>query len=72
MTVPMLFLSGTRDELADWDLLRTVCKKLGKRTTLHALETVDPASASSSVAQSPEDVFAEMARVARDWARKLK
>ena len=31
VTVPMLFLSGTRDELADLDLLRPVCKKLGKR-----------------------------------------
>src|SRR5579862_8732570 len=30
VTVPMLFLSGTRDELADLDLLRPVCKKLGK------------------------------------------
>ena len=30
VTVPMLFLSGTRDELADLDLLQPVCKKLGK------------------------------------------
>ena len=43
VTVPMLFLSGTRDELA-------VLKK--SRT-------------------SPEDVFVEMARVARDWAASL-
>ena len=27
VTVPMLFLSGTRDELADLDLLQPVCKK---------------------------------------------
>ena len=30
VTVPMLFLSGTRDELADLDLLRPVCEKLGE------------------------------------------
>jgi predicted alpha/beta-hydrolase family hydrolase len=29
VTVPMLFLSGTRDDLADLDLLQPVCKKLG-------------------------------------------
>src|SRR5213594_2271511 len=29
VTVPMLFLSGTRDELADLNLLQPVCKKLG-------------------------------------------
>ena len=30
VTVPMLFLSGTRDELAELDLLRPVCEKLGE------------------------------------------
>src|SRR5215467_13597119 len=41
VTVPMLFLSGTRDELANLDLLKPVCKKLGKRVTLHLLDTAD-------------------------------
>ena len=41
VTVPMLFLSGTRDELADLDLLRPVCEKLGSRATLHLLDTAD-------------------------------
>src|SRR5438093_4228438 len=41
VTVPMLFLNGTRDELADLDLLQPVCKNLGKRTTLHSLDTAD-------------------------------
>ena len=41
VTIPMLFLSGTRDDLADWDLLKGVCKKLGKRAKLHPLETAD-------------------------------
>ena len=69
---PHAFLSGTRDELADRDLLRNRLKKLGKRATLHALRLPITASASSRSRQSPEDVFAEMARVVRDWARKLK
>ena len=41
VTVPMLFLSGTRDDLADLELLEPVCKKLGKRATLHLLDTAD-------------------------------
>ena len=41
VTVPMLFFSGTRDDLADRALLQSVCKKLGKRATLHPLDTAD-------------------------------
>src|SRR5260370_41250358 len=41
VTVPMLFLSGTRDDLAHLDLLQPVCKKLGKRARLHLLDTAD-------------------------------
>src|SRR5438552_2208550 len=41
VTVPMLFLSGTRDELANMDLLRPACEQLGRRATLHAVETAD-------------------------------
>jgi hypothetical protein len=39
--VPMLFLQGTRDALADPDLIRTVTAKLGHRATLHAMEGAD-------------------------------
>jgi predicted alpha/beta-hydrolase family hydrolase len=73
VTIPMLFLSGTRDDLADWDLLQTVCKKLGKRATLHPLDTADHGFRTLKRSRkSEEDVFAEMARAVRDWARKLK
>jgi predicted alpha/beta-hydrolase family hydrolase len=41
VTVPMLFLSGTRDDLADLALLRPVVEKLGARATLHLLDTAD-------------------------------
>lgn len=39
--VPMLFLSGTNDALAELDLLKPVIKRLGKRATLHLLEHAD-------------------------------
>lgn len=72
VTVPMLFLSGTRDELADLDLLQPVCKKLGKRATLHLLDTADHGfRVLKRSRKTDEDVFAEMARVVRAWASKL-
>lgn len=36
--VPMLFLQGSRDELAALDLLEPIAQKLGKRTTLKVFE----------------------------------
>src|SRR5262245_31070085 len=69
VTVPMLFLSGTRDELAELDLLRPVCKKLGKWATLHTLDTADHGyKVLKRSRSSDEDVFVEMARGVRAWA----
>jgi len=73
VTVPMLFLSGTRDELADRDLLQPVCKNLGNRATLHALDTADHGFRTLKRSRkSEEDVFVEMARIVREWASRLK
>jgi predicted alpha/beta-hydrolase family hydrolase len=73
VAVPMLFLSGTRDELAELTLLRPVCKKLGKRATLHVLDTADHGFRTLKRSRkSDEDVFVEMARVVRDWASHLR
>lgn len=41
VTLPMLFLQGTRDALADLDLLRPVLDRLGKRATLHVVDGAD-------------------------------
>jgi predicted alpha/beta-hydrolase family hydrolase len=68
VSVPMLFLSGTRDELADLELLRPVCERLGDRATLHLLETADHGFKILKRSRpSDEDVFVEMARVLKDW-----
>jgi predicted alpha/beta-hydrolase family hydrolase len=73
VTVPMLFLSGTRDELASMDLLRPVCEELGGLATLHVLDTADHGyKVLKKSRTSAEDVFAEMARVVRDWAANLR
>jgi len=39
--IPMLFLQGTGDKLAELDLLKPVAKKLGARATLHLVEAAD-------------------------------
>jgi predicted alpha/beta-hydrolase family hydrolase len=39
--IPMLFLQGTRDELAALDLLQPLCAALGKRATLALFENAD-------------------------------
>jgi predicted alpha/beta-hydrolase family hydrolase len=73
VTVPMLFLSGTRDKLAEMDLLTGVCKKLGRRATLHFLDTADHGFRTLKRSRkSDEDVFIEMARIVQEWAIRLK
>ncbi len=39
--VPMLFLQGSRDDLASLELLRPLVKKLGARATLDVFEDAD-------------------------------
>jgi Predicted hydrolase of the alpha/beta-hydrolase fold len=73
ITVPMLFLSGTRDALAELDLLEPVVAKLGKLALLHLVDTADHGyKILKRTRQSGEDVFVEMARAIRDWASALK
>ena len=70
--VPMLFLSGTRDKLAELQLLKPVCKRLGDKATLHLLDTADHSMKVLKRSRvSEEDVFDEMARVAKQWAASL-
>ena len=66
--IEMLFLSGTRDELATLELLGPVIAKLGKRTTLHLLDTANHSyKVLKKTRVSNEDVFDEIGRAVRDW-----
>jgi uncharacterized protein len=70
--LPMLFLSGTRDELADLKLLQGVCEKLGERVTLYLLDTADHGfKVLKKTRTGKEDVYDEMARTAQSWAAGL-
>ena len=72
VTVPMLFLSGTRDKLAVLDLLEPVCKKLENKATLHLLDTADHGfKVLKRSRKTKEDVFVEMARVLSEWIETL-
>jgi len=41
VTIPMLFIQGTRDDLADLELMRSTCSALGSRATLYIVEGGD-------------------------------
>lgn len=72
INVPMLFLSGTRDALAELHLLKPVVEGLGKDSTLHLIDTSDHSfKILKRTRTSIEDVFAEMARVTEVWAAKF-
>jgi predicted alpha/beta-hydrolase family hydrolase len=68
INIPMLFLSGTRDALADLTLLKPIVDKLEDRAKLHLLDTADHSyKILKRTRESKEDVFVEMARVVREW-----
>ena len=70
--IPMLFLSGTRDALGKLDQLEPVVKGLGKKATLHLLDTAEHSfKILKKTRTSDENVFAEMARVTAKWLADL-
>jgi predicted alpha/beta-hydrolase family hydrolase len=72
VTVPMLFLQGTRDELADLKLLKPICTKLGKRATLHVIETADHSfHILKKSGRNDEEVLGELAETTAKWAKEL-
>lgn len=69
--VPMLFLQGTADTLAETPLLKPVVAGLGNRAKLHLIENADHAFhvPAKSGRKDPE-VLDEILDVARDWMLK--
>ncbi len=73
VTAPMLFLQGTRDTLADLNLLRPVCAKLGSRATLHIIETADHSfHVLKKSGRSDADILRELAETAASWAERIE
>src|SRR5437762_5940551 len=72
VSVPMLFLQGTRDTLADLTLLRPICAELGDRATLHIVESADHSfHVLKSGKRTDAQVLRELAETTATWADKL-
>ena len=70
--VPMLFLQGTRDALADLELLAPVCRQLGERATLHVVEGADHGfHVLKRSGRTDEDVLDELATQLRAWVDRI-
>jgi uncharacterized protein len=70
--LPMLFLQGTRDKLADLELLRPVIMKLGDKASLHIIEGADHSfHVLKSSGRSDDEVLKETAKKAGDWIKSL-
>lgn len=70
--VPMLFLQGTRDDLADLTLLRPICSELGERATLHIIQGADHSfHVLKKSGKADSEVLRELAETSLQWAEKL-
>jgi uncharacterized protein len=71
VTVPMLFLQGTRDQFATLELLRPVVERLerGTRATLHLIDGGDHSFKVPK--RTPAEVLAELADTIAAWTSDL-
>jgi predicted alpha/beta-hydrolase family hydrolase len=72
VAVPMLFLQGTRDTLADLTLVRPLCASLAPRATLHIVDTADHSfHVLKRSGTTDADVIRELAQTTTSWADSL-
>ncbi|HEX4852139.1 MAG TPA: alpha/beta family hydrolase, partial [Puia sp.] len=64
--LPMLFLQGTRDELAKWDLIESICSSL-KSATLVRIE-----GANHMFKSGKQDLLPLLATSTIDWLNRIK
>jgi predicted alpha/beta-hydrolase family hydrolase len=68
--VPMLFLQGTRDTLAQLDLISQIARSLERRATLHIIEGADHSfHVPARSGRSDEQVRTEILDVMSSWMR---
>jgi hypothetical protein len=73
VTVPMLFLQGTRDDLADLSLLRPICAKLGSLARLSVIETADHSfHVLKRSGTSDTAVLKQLAQMVASWAEQIE
>lgn len=70
--LPMLFLQGDRDRLAEPDLLTPVCTRLGSTATLHVVEGGDHSfHVLKRSGRTDDEVMRELADTMRTWCERL-
>ena len=72
ITLPMLFLQGSRDALADLTLLKPLCARLGKRSELFVIDGGDHSfHLLKSSGRSDDQVLEETATKVAGWISRL-
>jgi uncharacterized protein len=70
--IPLLFLQGTRDKLAELSLLRPICAGLGKRAELHVVEAADHSfHVPKSSGRDDSQVLAGLGEAVSSWLSRL-
>lgn len=71
ISVPMLFLQGTRDPFAKQECLARVLERLGERATYVPIEGGDHSFNVPGVREEPGEVGARLAAYAGPWVRRV-
>jgi predicted alpha/beta-hydrolase family hydrolase len=72
VAIPMLFVSGEKDALAELDLLRPVVAALGDRATLHLVAHADHSfKVAAKSGRTPADAEAEALDAVAGWITRL-
>jgi predicted alpha/beta-hydrolase family hydrolase len=70
--LPMLFLQGTRDRLADLELLEPIVDSLGPRAHLHIVDGGDHSfEVLKRSGRSDDEVFEELAGAIAKWGKRV-
>lgn len=70
--IPMLFLQGTRDDLADLTLLEPLIDRLGSRATLRLFQDANHSyHARASAGVTDAEIRAQLAQQLADWVRSV-
>ena len=70
ISVPMLFLQGTRDRFAELDLLLPICNQLSPRGKLHVVGTADHSfHVLKGSGRTDAEVVRELAQTVASWAQ---
>ncbi len=72
VSVPLLFLQGTKDKLADIDNVKSVCKRLGDQAHLHVVDTADHGfKVLKRSGKTHEEVLTELGDTVAQWTARI-